>query len=96
MNKNLELFKSSQLHDYELLEINVNYINVEINIKLKSPAGVDCDINISNFISCEVSHKEPWGSGKYIVFSNETYDETKKIKIMELELNSGDIVKIIK
>lgn len=96
MDKNLKLFKNSKLHDYELIGLDINYLDFEINIRLKSPAGLDCDINIENFMSCEVSHKEPWGSGKYIVFSNESYDEIKKIKIIELELNSGDLVKITK
>ena len=94
MEQNLKLFKNSNIHDYELLKINVNYLDSEINISFNTATKTNLNICIKNFMTFEISHKEPWGKGSYVCFSDLTYDKKQNLYIIEIELNSGDIMKI--
>lgn len=88
-----EKIANSGLHDYELVSIAVSYSEGEIVITLRTPENVDESIQISDFASFKISHQEPWGRGKYIVFSN-LYRIKAGLTLCEMELNSGDIVQI--
>lgn len=94
MNQNLELISNSAIHDYELNEISINYVknNVKLIISLY-PEQIQI-IQIDNFINFEISHNEPWGTGKYINYSEIDYTSNKESYFISIELNSGDIIKI--
>lgn len=87
---NLLDIKKSGLHDYELLDIIIEYLNSVIQIKLNSPKNIQNTIIINNFISFNINHKEAWGKGNYICYSE--IKKNSDISMIEIELNSGDSI----
>lgn len=88
--KGLAEVKKSGLHDYEIVEIRVDYNKAVVNIYLKSPLGGNYELAIENFVSFEITHEERWGKGKYVCSSEIGYNEISKFYLLEIELNSGD------
>ena len=82
----------SGLHDYEVSDIAIDYVGASILLRLKSPEGVSCTLSINGFTLFSVSHEEKWGAGKYVYSSD--LQICDGLKIMELELNSGDTILI--
>lgn len=92
LSSNIELFKNSYIHDYELKNVIVSYEKNFIEIYLLSPKGENVLIKIPDFCSFKINREEKWGSGKYIS-SSEVISNSKKC-IIEIELNSGDEILI--
>lgn len=89
----LERFLNSGLHDYEMVSIEVNYSKAQVSLLLREPQEGDKLYCIEKFSYFEISHKEPWGKGKYIC-SSDLYRKNNDEWGCEIELNSGDIIKV--
>lgn len=87
-------FSNSNLHDYEFREINLCYDTSKILIILRDSTSKLYDIEICNVKFFSLSHYEPWGIGKYIC-SSDVYENCDGLQEIVLELNSGDVVKIL-
>ncbi len=85
----LEKAKNSGLHDYEIVEIEVDYNNANIIMVYNSPDGKRYEFNIEKFITFTISHEEAWGKGKYVC-SSEIQLVNDNMYMLEIELNSGD------
>lgn len=92
----LKKAQKSGLHDYEIVEIKVDYDKAHVIMNFKSPKGENYQFNIEKFLTFTISHAEAWGKGKYVcssdiqLFNNDVF-------VLEIELNSGDqiIVKYV-
>lgn len=87
-----QFYERNALHDYEVGQINIDYVNGNIKIILFTRKREKCEININNFSSISFSKNEPWGIGKYI-FSSGIIENDNELKL-ELQLNSSDICAI--
>jgi len=81
--------QNSGLHDYEIVDIKVNYNNANITIMFNTPEGRKYELNIEKFISFTISHEEVWGKGKYVC-SSDVRLVNDNVYMLEIELNSGD------
>ena len=85
-------FSDSKIHDYEIGNIFINYLDNIIKIDFYNEKNELINICINDFKKISMVNKEPWGKGKYVVSSDvEIYDE---IRVVNIQLNSGDICKI--
>lgn len=86
--------RNSGLHDYNFKGADINYISCIITISLESPRGENDQLIIKNFLVVQITHKEEWGKGSYICSSN-VQSTLPDEKMLEIELNSGDNIKVI-
>ena len=86
-------FGNSALHDYEIGRMIVDYSEGTILFQFISSEHEKIDYTIEQFISICFTKKEEWGKGKYIV-SSEAFCNNG-IWIIEIQLNSGDICRIM-
>lgn len=86
--------QKSALHDCELQKIEVDYVGAWVNLQLRSPKGQEKNLLVERFVSFEITHKEEWGKGKYVGFSDICFDSELGQYLLEIELNSGDHIKI--
>lgn len=89
-----QLVQKSALHDCELQRIEVDYVGAWVNLQLRSPQGQEKNLLVERFVSFEITHKEEWGKGKYVGFSDICFDSELGQYLLEIELNSGDYIKI--
>lgn len=98
--ENIEELQKVQLHDYELVKINVDYIEKKLTMICKSPKGVQLSMYIDRFYYLLVQGFEPWGEGFYI-YSHQILKELDIVQPedlgsnifgIELLINSGDKV----
>lgn len=80
------------LHDYNLLSLNIDNIDAEITIILKDPDGNDIKLIIEGFTELKMPRREPWEKGTYIASSDLRKEKDKSY--IDIELNSGDTVNI--
>lgn len=97
---NIEEIKDIYLHDYESLNINIDYINKSMVLALKSPEGIEKKIKVNQFYFLSVDRFEPWGEGFYInsfeinkdILNNQF--SSNNIFSLEILINSGDKILI--
>lgn len=92
MNSSLLIFKNSSIADYEICNIRIDYAKKSILIDCISYDMKNILVSVDNFCFFSISHKEPWGEGKYVASSDIIIDNT--IAKITIELNSGDIILI--
>lgn len=85
---------NSKLHDYELCDINVSYNKAVINMFLKNTYGKEEIIRFEGFSMFKIIHEERWGMGKYICSSSVECKEGDIQYVVEIGLNSGDLIQI--
>jgi hypothetical protein len=85
-------FAESGLHDYELIKLSADYTRGEVSLEMKDPMGQPESLAVGGVVSVEMTRSQPWGAGSYIVSSDIT--ENDGIKLLEIQLNSGDEVRI--
>ena len=83
----------SGLHDYELIKLSADYTRGEVSLELKDPVGQPENLMIGGLLSVEMTRTQPWGEGSYIVSSDLTDCESGS-KLAEIQLNSGDEIRI--
>ena len=83
----------SGLHDYELIKLSADYTRGEVSLELKDPVGQSESLMIGGLLSVEMTRTQPWGEGSYIVSSDLTDCESGS-KLDEIQLNSGDEIRI--
>lgn len=83
----------SGLHDYELIKLSADYTRGEVSLELKDPVGQPESLMIGGLLSVEMTRTQPWGEGSYIVSSDLTDCESGS-KLAEIQLNSGDEIRI--
>ena len=83
----------SGLHDYELIKLSADYTRGEVSLELKDPVGQPESLMIGGLLSVEKTRTQPWGEGSYIVSSDLTDCESGS-KLAEIQLNSGDEIRI--
>lgn len=88
----LENIMNSGIHDYELLDILMDYNNGKTVLQFKTPAGNKSDLVIQGFLQFTISRTEPWGPGMYVNYSN-ILENGQDSEIL-IELNSGDEIMI--
>lgn len=97
---NIEKFQKVELHDYELVSINVDYIGKRLRVFCKNPKGLEVSIHVDKFYYLLVQGFEPWGEGFYI-YSHQILKELDLEKLenidssifgVEILINSGDKV----
>ena len=92
-----KLFRKSNMHDYELQDIIVDYKNATVTMKWLTNTRVAIPpkpqyICIPHIIEFSIECKKPWGGGIYVAASDvEERDGECRI---EIQLNSGDRLKI--
>lgn len=91
-NVEIDLIRDSGLHDYEILNINVNYSDASINLQFKDHSGVLRCLKINDFTMFRISHNEEWGKGKYVASSDLELNDINKTLDLEIQFNSGDII----
>jgi len=91
-NIDINLVEHSGLHDYEIIEMNINYNNATVVLQLRSPSGELSQLTINNFVLFKINHEEEWGKGKYVVSSDLELNDISKTYDLEIQLNSGDII----
>lgn len=91
---NIDVFKDSGLHDYEISDLVVNYSDEFVLLMLIGENGEQFFVKIDKFISFRISHIEEWGKGKYIYYSNLVRDYNNNIHSVEVQLNSGDEIQV--
>ena len=84
--------EESQIADYKIEGIAVDYVHSTITIELKSPQNRLDILQITDFEEFSITRKEPWGAGSYVAGSEVQY--CGQYAILEIELNSGDKIKI--
>ena len=85
---NTERIVASDMHDYEVIRLDVDYTNAATDLHLKDPYGKAIIMHITEIRDISVTHKEPWGKGTYIASSS--IETNRKNRTLMLELNSGD------
>jgi hypothetical protein len=85
---NTERIEASDMHDYEVIRLDVDYTDAAADLHLKDPYGKAIIIHITEIRDISVTHKEPWGKGTYIASSS--IETNRKNRTLMLELNSGD------
>lgn len=85
---------NSQLHDYEIFNIIICYVEAWVTIQLQSPHNIDFEIRIKDFTYFNFTHNEPWGMGIYVVSSNIEEVDSNSLRLF-IELNSGDCIEVI-
>lgn len=91
---NLEkFFKNSCLHDYEICKLEIDYSLGTILFKFLDETRQLKSCLIDKFLYVSFDKKEPWGKGKYVVYSD-IYSEDDTW-VIEIQLNSGDTCKIV-
>ncbi len=80
------------MHDYEVVSLYIDNLNASVFIRLKDTYGSKLKMTINKFSNLNISHKEPWGKGSYIVSSD--LQEQDGSVIILIELNSGDIIAV--
>ena len=85
---NTERIVASDMHDYEVISLDVDYTNAATDLHLKDPYGKPIIMHITEIRDISVTHKEPWGKGTYIASSS--IETNRKTRTLMLELNSGD------
>lgn len=88
INMVIQFFSNSNIHDYELSDIFINYQEDVIRMEFIDCKNEFCEIYIPHFISFSLSREEVWGKGKYVVSSDVNIHDG--IYILEIQLNSGD------
>lgn len=83
----------SGLHDYELIKLSADYTRGEVSLELRDPVGQPESLMIGGLLSVEMTRTQPWGEGSYIVSSDLTDCESGS-KLAEIQLNSGDEIRI--
>ena len=83
----------SGLHDYELIKLSADYTRGEVSLEMKGPVGQPENLMIGGLLSVEMTRTQPWGEGSYIVSSDLTDCESGS-KLAEIQLNSGDEIRI--
>lgn len=84
--------EESQIADYEIGTLSVDYVRHTITIELKSPQNRLDILQIAHFEEVSITKKEPWGAGSYVASSAVEY--CGEHTVLEIELNSGDQIKI--
>lgn len=79
--------------DFEVGKIHIDYSNSNICIELKNRNLTPAVLDLKDFIELTITKTEPWGSGIYVASSEIRHKENKVI--VEIELNSGDILSIV-
>ncbi|MBR5684491.1 MAG: hypothetical protein IKW96_14650 [Ruminococcus sp.] len=82
----------SGLHDYETVSFCVDYSASRVEIYLRDARGCGAELVICPFSELNITHREPWGKGSYIVSSELLIEENDKA--LSFELNSGDSITI--
>jgi hypothetical protein len=85
---NTDRIVASDMHDYEVISLDVDYTNAATDLHLKDPYGKAIIMHITEIRDISVTHKEPWGKGTYIASSS--IETNRKNRTLMLELNSGD------
>lgn len=88
MEKQVDIFSHSKLHDYELCSVSIDYVNKQIHIHVISPQGDLREIAVDGVISVQMSLTENWGKGKYIASTDIV--QRNEYTTIEVTLNSGD------
>ena len=83
----------SGLHDYEVVRLSCDYSRGEVSLELKDPVGQPENLMIGGLLLVEMTRTQPWGEGSYIVSSDLTDCESGS-KLAEIQLNSGDEIRI--
>lgn len=83
----------SGLHDYELIKLSADYTRGEVSLELKDPVGQPENLMIGGLLLVEMTRTQPWGEGSYIVSSDLTDCESGS-KLAEIQLNSGDEIRV--
>ncbi|WP_419505060.1 hypothetical protein [Allofournierella sp.] len=90
----LSMATNSGLHDYELVDISINYNQANIFLRMKTPQGKQFLLTVENFVDFKITHTEKWGKGKYICSSDIKQSQTSRKSKLEIKLNSGDEIEI--
>lgn len=88
MNDIISFFTNSNIHDYYLKNIKINYSEAIVDMDFIDLKNQLCSITICNIISVSMLHEEPWGKGTYVVSSD--VDIQDGVANIEIQLNSGD------
>lgn len=83
----------SGLHDYEVVRLSCDYSRGEVSLEMKDPVGQPENLMIGGLLSVEMTRTQPWCEGSYIVSSDLTDCESGS-KLAEIQLNSGDEIRI--
>ena len=83
----------SGLHDYELIKLSADYTRGEVSLEMKDPLGQPESLILGGVMSVEMTRTQPWGEGSYIASSDITDCESGS-KLAEIQLNSGDEIRI--
>ena len=83
------------LHDFEILDLNINYSSAYINIYLCSSNNISYCLKVQEFKKFQINHEEPWGTGIYINASELLFNKNHMYYELTLELNSGDEISVI-
>ena len=84
----------SGLHDYEVVRLSCDYSRGEVSLELKDPVGQPENLMIGGLLLVEMTRTRPWSEGSYIVSSDITADSDGVCKLAEIQLNSGDEIRI--
>ena len=84
----------SGLHDYELIKLSADYTRGEVSLEMKGPVGQPESLILGGVMSVEMTRTQPWGEGSYIVSSDITADSDSGCRLAEIQLNSGDEIRI--
>ncbi len=83
----------SGLHDYEVVRLSCDYSRGEVSLEMKDPLGQPESLILGGVMSVEMTRTRPWGEGSYIV-SSDIEESQDGIKLAEIQLNSGDEIRI--
>jgi len=64
--KNVAIIEDISLHDYEMLNVEIDYFQKSLEIELKSPQGKRILIKTKRLYYLIVEGNEPWGEGGYV------------------------------
>ncbi|MCL6604583.1 MAG: hypothetical protein K6T94_17095 [Paenibacillus sp.] len=93
-------FNSIYFHDSELKEIRYDWntftLVLMLNIFLEGlgKPNYECILKFNDCSHFEVPHKAPWGDSLYVNGANYINNEDTEINQYEIEMISGDIIKI--
>lgn len=90
-------YENWNLHDAKLISIEYIWNNFEVLIYLKAficdyKEYIDCRIRCTEVTDLQIPHKSPWGDSNYI--NNMQVKKINEDKLIELEIISGDYIKI--
>lgn len=84
---------NSGLHDYEVVNISVDYKGATVSIQMKDGSGIEVLMKISQTEFVRLTNDKPWGEGNYVCSSSIDEKNDGK-KVFEIQLNSGDELSI--